>query len=64
MKPSNFSAARAHLKRAMDHLAGDDGASVDSRTALALLIETRIIAEHLQPAGELIDFTARVRRDA
>ena len=64
MKRSNFSAARAHLERAMDHLAGNDIASVDARTALALLIDATILAEYAWPRSKVIDFVARTRRDA
>lgn len=46
MKPSNFSAARAHLERALDHLSGPDETSKEARVAIDLLVEAVAIEEY------------------
>lgn len=62
MKPSNFAAARAYLERAVDHLCGSDRTSTEARTALDLLIEAVILAEHRQTPADVVPFKAATPR--
>ncbi|MCV0396020.1 MAG: hypothetical protein K5872_18280 [Rhizobiaceae bacterium] len=51
---SNYSAARAHLERAYDHLGGSDDTSRQSREALDLLIEALAVAECRRQPAEVV----------
>lgn len=54
MKRSNFSAARAHLERAFDYLAGNDEPSTEACIAIDLLIEVVTVAEHKRSTAEVM----------
>lgn len=56
MKPSNFSAARAHLERTLDHLSGPDETSMEARVAIDLLIEAVALEEYKCASGDVIRF--------
>lgn len=58
MKPSNFSAARAHLERALDHLSGSDETSMEARIAIDLLIEAAALEEYKRIAADVIPYRA------
>ena len=58
MKPSNFSAARAHLERALDHLSGSDETSMEARIAIDLLIEAAALEEYKRTPADVIPFRA------
>lgn len=62
MKPSNFSAARAHLERALDHLCGLDETSKEARIAIDLLIEAVALEEYRREPAEVIPFNPAIFR--
>ena len=62
MKPSNFSAARAHLERALDHFCGPDETSKEARIAIDLLIEAAAIQEYKHAPADVIPYGAATSR--
>lgn len=62
MKPSNFSAARAHLERALDHFCGPDETSKEARIAIDLLIEAAALAEYKRAPSGVIPFGVATSR--
>lgn len=59
---SNYSAARAHLERAYDHLCGDDDTSRQAREAVDLLIEAVAVAECSRKPAEFVRLPLRNER--
>ena len=53
---SDYSAARAHLERAIHYLRGEDDTSRNSREALELIVEAVIVADMRRPSAKVIKF--------
>ena len=59
---SDFAAARRHLTQAQHCLLGDDNVTNKMLTAVSMLVEATLMAEHTQnpagqnPAGKVIEF--------